>query len=102
MANANLSLTGHGASLYGNSSTIAIRQAALRVRSIVERISETQDVQESTALNTYARPELIRLMTARIRLKAARTRVLSAAELAQASARMAEGEFMEFTVRRFD
>ena len=102
MANANLSFTGHGASLYGNSSTLAIRQAALRVRSIVERISETQDVQESTALNTYARAELIRLMTARICLKAARTRVLSAAELAQASARMAEGEFMEFTIRRFE
>ena len=80
----------------------AIRQAALRISDIVERISETEDVQESIALNTYARAELVRLVAARIRLQAARTRVLSAEELALASARMAEGAFMEFTIREID
>ena len=59
-------------------------------------------MQESVALNTYARAELVRLVAARIRLQAARTRVLSAEELAQASARMAEGTFMEFTIREID
>jgi len=102
LANANLSLTGHGAAVYGNNSPQAIRQAALRIRDIVERISETEDLQESMALNTYARAELVRLVAARIRLQAARTRVLSAEELAQASARMAEGAFMEFTIREID
>ena len=102
LANANLSITGHGAAFYGNNSPAAMRQAALRIRDIVERISETEDVQESIALNTYARAELVRLVAARIRLQAARTRVLSAEELAQASARMAEGAFMEFTIREID
>jgi hypothetical protein len=102
LANANLSITGHGAAFYGNNSPAAIRQAALRIADIVERISETEDVQESVALNTYARAELVRLVAARIRLQAARTRVLSAEELAQASARMAEGAFMDFTIREIE
>ena len=102
LANANLSITGHGAAFYGNNSPTAIRQAALRVRDIVERISTTEDVQESVALNTYARAELVRLVAARIRLQASRTRALSAVELAQASARMAEGNFMNFTIEELD
>ena len=102
LANANLSITGHGAAFYGNNSPAAIRQAALRIADIVERISETEDVQESMARNTYVRAELVRLMAARIRLQAARTKPLSAAQLAQASARMAEGDFMDFTIREID
>ena len=102
LANANVSMTGHGAAFYGNNSPVAIRQAALRIRDIVERISETEDVSESMALNTYARAELVRLVAARIRLQAARTRALSAIELAQASARMAEGDFMNFTIEELD
>jgi len=102
LANANLSITGHGAAFYGNNSPAAIRQAALRIRDIVERISTTEDVQESVALNTYARAELVRLVAARIRLQATRTRVLSAEELAQASARMAESDFMNFTIEEID
>ncbi|WP_366140188.1 lytic transglycosylase domain-containing protein [uncultured Marivita sp.] len=102
LANANLSLTGHGAAFYGSNSPDAIRQAALRISDIVERISETEDVQESVALNTYARAELVRLIAARMRLKAARTRVLSAEELALASARMAEGAFMNFRIREME
>lgn len=102
LANSNLSITGHGAAFYGNNSPAAIRQAALRVRDIVERISTTEDIQESVALNTYARAELVRLVAARIRLQAARTQALSAVELAQASARMAERNFMDFTIEELD
>ena len=98
LANSNLSLTGHGTAFYGNNSPAAIRQAALRIQDIVTRIGSTEDIQESLALNTYARAELVRLMAARIRLKAARTQPLTAAQLAQAAARMAEGAFMEFTI----
>ncbi|WP_305970575.1 MULTISPECIES: lytic transglycosylase domain-containing protein [unclassified Mameliella] len=96
-ANAQLSLMGHDAAFYGNNSPAAIRQAALRIQDIVIRIGATRDIQESMALNTYARAELVRLMAARIRLKAARTQPLSAGQLAQAAARLAENEFMEFT-----
>jgi len=102
LANANLSLTGHGAAFYGSNSPTAIRQAALRIQDIVTRIGEAEDIQESMALNTYARAELVRLMAARIRLRAARSQPLSAAQLAQAAARMAEAEFMEFTLEKLD
>ncbi len=102
LANAQLSLAGHGAAFYGNNSPAAIRQAALRIQDIVTRIGTTRDIQESMALNTYARAELVRLMAARIRLKAARTRPLSAAQLAQAAARLAENEYMEFTLEDLD
>ena len=102
LANANLSFSGFGAAFYGNNSPAAIRQAALRIQDIVTRIRTTRDIQESMALNTYARAELVRLMAARIRLKAARTRPLSAAQLAQAAARLAENEFMEFTLEDLD
>ena len=102
LANAHLSLSGFGAAFYGSNSPAAIRQAALRVQDIVIRIGATQDIQESMALNTYARAELVRLMAARIRLKAARTQPLSAAQLAQAAARMVENEFMEFTLEDLD
>lgn len=102
LANANLSLTGHGAAFYGNNSPLAIQQAALRIRDIVIRIGETEDLQESMALNTYARAELVRLMAARIRLQAARTQPLSATQLQQAAARMAEQDFMEFTLEDLD
>lgn len=102
LANAHLSLSGFGAAFYGSNSPTAIRQAALRIQDIVTRIGGTEDLQESMALNTYARAELVRLMAARIRLKAARTQPLSAAQLAQAAARMAENEFMEFTLEDLD
>ncbi|RKF12250.1 lytic transglycosylase domain-containing protein [Roseovarius spongiae] len=102
LANSNLSLTGFGAAFYGSNSPAAIRQAALRIQDIVVRIGGTQDIQESMALNTYARAELVRLIAARIRLKAAQTQPLSAAQLAQAAARMAESEFMEFTLEDLD
>lgn len=97
-ANAQLSLAGHGAAFYGNNAPAAIRQAALRIQDIVTRIGKTEGIQESMALNAYARAELVRLMAARIRLKAARTQPLSAAQLARAAARLAEDEFMEFTL----
>ena len=102
LANAHLSLTGHGAAFYGNNAPVAIRQAALRVQDIVTRIGEAQDIQESLALNTYARAELVRLVAARIRLRAARTQPLSAAQLAQAAARRAEAAFMDFTLEELD
>jgi hypothetical protein len=98
LANSNLSIIGAGASFYGNSSSASITAAAMRIRNIVERIGQTQDVQEAMALNTYARAELVRLIAARTRLQAARTRPLSAAELAMAAAQLRESEFMDFTL----
>lgn len=102
LANSNLSMMGSGAAFYGSNSPTAIRQAALRVRDIVIRIGSTTDVQESMALNTYARAELVRLIAAMTRLQAARTQPLSAEQLRLAAARMQEQEFMNFTIEDLD
>ncbi len=96
LANSTMSLTSHGAGIYGDYSMISIRAAALRVQDIITRASETSDIHEAMSLNTYARAELTRLMAIRIRLKAAHTRPLSAAELAMAAAQASEQEFMHF------
>ncbi len=102
LANSNLSLTGAGAAFYGSTSPTAIRQAALRVRDIVTRISTTTDVQESIALNTYARAELVRLIAAMTRLQAARTQPLSAEQMRLAAARRQEQDFMTFIIEELD
>ena len=102
LANSNLSLTGAGAAFYGSNSPTSIRQAALRIRDIVTRISTTADVQESMALNTYARAELVRLIAAMTRLQAARTQPLSAEQMRLAAARMQEQEFMTFEIEEID
>jgi len=102
LANSNLSIMGTGAAFYGSNSPTAIRQAALRVRDIVTRIGSTSDVQESMALNTYARAELVRLIAAMTRLQAARTQPLSAEQLRLATARMQEQEFMTITIEDLD
>ena len=102
LANSNLSISGSGASFYANGSMQNIEAAALRVRNIVERIGQTQDVQESMALNTYARAELVRLVAVLTRLKAARTRPLSDAQMAMAAAQLQENQFMDFTLEELD
>jgi len=102
LANSNLSITGSGASFYANSSMQNVEAAALRIQNIVRRIGQTQDVQESFALNTYARAELVRLVSTLTRLKAVRTRPLSDAELAMAAAQLRENQFMDFTLEELD
>lgn len=102
LANSNLSFMGTGAAFYGSASPTAIRQAALRVRDIVTRVGTTADVQESMALNTYARAELVRLIAAITRLQAARTQPLSAEQMRLAAARMQEKDFMTFTIEDLD
>lgn len=102
LANSNLSITGHSASVYGSYATASVQAAALRIRDIVEQIGQTQDVQEAMALNAYARAELVRLVAARIRLQAARTEPMSAEQLALAAARLEEQQFMDFTLEELD
>ena len=102
LANSNLSLTGARAAFYGSNSPTSIRQASLRIRDIVTRISTTAAVQESMALNTYARAELVRLIAAMTRLQAARTQPLSAEQMRLAAARMQEQEFMTFEIEEID
>lgn len=96
LANASMSLSAHGAGIYGDYSLISVRAAALRLQDIITRIAETEDIHAAMSLNTYARAELARLMAIRTRLKAARTRPLSAQALAMAAAQTREQQFLHF------
>jgi hypothetical protein len=98
LANASFSLSAHGAGVYGDYSLVSVRAAALRVQDIITRIGETEDLQESIALNTYARAELARLVAIRTRIKAAHTQPLSEEQLAMAAAQAAERQYMDFTL----
>jgi len=98
MGNATYSLSSFGAATYANGSIETVKQAAVRIKDIVERIDQTSDVNEAMALNSYARAELARIMDARIRLKAAQTKPLSAEQLALAVAQAEEKKFLNFTM----
>jgi hypothetical protein len=98
LANAGFSLSAHGAGVYGDYSLVSVQAAAARVRGIITRIGETEDLHEATLLNTYARAELARLVAIRTRIKAAHTRAASEEQLAMAAARGAERQFMDFTL----
>jgi len=96
LANASMSLTAHGAGVYGDYSLVSVQAAAARIQDIITRIAETEDIHAAMFLNTYARAELVRLMAIRTRLKAARTRPLSAEALAMAAAQAREQAFLHF------
>ena len=98
LANASFSLTAHGAGVYGDYSLVSVRAAALRVQDIITRIGQTEDLHEASALTTYARAELARLVAIRTRIKAAHTRALSEEQLAMAAAQAAERQYMDFTL----
>ncbi|NVK58351.1 MAG: lytic transglycosylase domain-containing protein [Alteromonadaceae bacterium] len=102
LANSTMSMTAHGSGVYGDYSLTSVQAAAARVRSIIERIGETEDVQEAYALNTYARAELARLVAIRTRLKAAQTRALSAEQVAMAARVAQERAFMNFQTEDFE
>jgi len=102
LANSNMSMTGLGASVYGSNAMVSVREAALRLQNIVQRIGQTGDVQEAMALNTYARAELVRLIAARTRLSAAQAETMSAAEMALAAALLAENQYMDFTLEELE
>ena len=102
MANSNLSFAGANATFYGNSSMTTVQASAARLRSIVQRIGETQDVQEAMALNSYARAEVARLVANLTRLRAARNRTASAHTVALAAERQREQQYMNFDMEDLD
>ncbi|SPJ26334.1 lytic transglycosylase domain-containing protein [Palleronia abyssalis] len=102
LANSTMSMTAYGSGVYGDYSLTSVQAAAARVSAIIERIGETEDVQEAYALNTYARAELARLVAIRTRLKAAQTRALSAEQVAMAARTAQERAFMDFQMEDFE
>lgn len=102
LANSTMSMTAYGSGGYGDYSLTSVQAAAARVSAIIERIGETEDVQEAYALNTYARAELARIVAIRTRLKAAQTRALSAEQVAMAARAAQERAFMDFQMEDFE
>ncbi|SES39941.1 Transglycosylase SLT domain-containing protein [Tranquillimonas rosea] len=102
LANSTMSMTAYGSGVYGDYSLTSVQAAAARVSAIIERIGETEDVQEAYALNSYARAELARLVAIRTRLKAAQTRALSAEQVAMAARAAQERAFMDFQMEDFE
>lgn len=83
-----------GAAAYSDETFEMIRQAAVRVRAIVERIETTENVHEAMALNSYVRAESARVMALMTRLRAANSRPLSADAIRNAVEQASEREFL--------
>ncbi len=83
-----------GAAAYSEETFEMIRQAAVRVRAIVERIETTENVHEAMALNSYVRAESARVMALMTRLRAANSRPLSADAIRNAVEQASEREFL--------
>lgn len=94
LANATLSLSAHGAGVYGDYAMVSVAAAAARLRALIARIPQTRDVQDALALNAYTRAELVRILAIRARLKAARLQPLSAEALQMAAARARDRAYL--------
>lgn len=101
LSQSTMSLTAHGAGVYGDYSLTSVQAAAQRVAAIIERIDQTQDVHEAIALNTYARAELARLIAIRIRLSSAGLQPASAEQILMAARILQERQFMNMTLEDF-
>lgn len=97
LASAEQSLLGEGAALYGDGAYGLARQAAQRLKGIVQQIDGTEDAAAAMTLNTYARAELARLYAVRTRILAARALPMSAEQLAVAATQAAEQKMMDFS-----
>lgn len=98
MAGASMSMTNHGAGVYGDYSLFSITAAAQRLVGIINQIETTDSAVEALQLNTYARAELVRLTAIRTRILAAKTTALSSEQLAMVARQNEEHAFFEFTL----
>ena len=95
-AGAHTAMMSDGAMIYGDNAYEMVRQSAVRVRSIIERIGTTETPHEAMALNAYMRAETARVMVLLTRLRAANSKPLSAEALQLAVEQAAERRFLKF------
>lgn len=95
-AGAHSAMMSNGAMLYGDNAYEMVRQSAVRVRAIVERIETTETPHEAMALNAYMRAETARVMVLLTRLRAANSQPISAEAMQLAVEQAAERRFLTF------
>lgn len=95
-AGAHTAMMSDGAMIYGDNAYEMVRQSAVRVRSIIERIDTTETPHEAMALNAYMRAETARVMVLLTRLRAANSKPLSAEAIQLAVEQAAERRFLTF------
>lgn len=96
-AGANLAMSGAGSSEYGADMAKEIAAIAHRLKAIIIQMEQNQNPSQAWALNTYARAEMGRIMTLRVRVLAAQSKTVSAAALQQATAHAEERNYMNFS-----
>jgi hypothetical protein len=96
-AGANLAMMGDGASAYGGNMAQEIAAIAHRLKAILSQMEQNQNPTQAWALNSYARAEMARIMTLRVRVLAANTKTVSAEALQQAAAHTEERNYMTFS-----
>jgi hypothetical protein len=98
MALAEYSNAADASTHHAAASFMAAMQSTQRLRQIVEAIDSQPDAKAAMELNTYARIELARIITMRMRLMAARSKFQSAATQQMAADRLSERQFMAMEV----
>ena len=96
-AGANLAMMGDAASVYGGNMAQEIAAIAHRLKAILSQMEQNQNPTQAWALNSYARAEMARIMTLRVRVLAANTKTVSAEALQQAAAHAEERNYMTFS-----
>ena len=95
-AGAHTAMMSDGAMLYGDNAYEMVRQSAVRVRAIIERIEATDTPHEAMALNAYMRAETARVMVLLTRLRAANSQPISAEAMQFAAEQASERRFLRF------
>lgn len=96
-AGANLAMMGDGASAYGANMAQEIAAIAHRLKAIISQMEQNQNPTQAWVLNSYARAEMARIMTLRVRVLAANNKTVSAEALQQAAAHAEERKYMTFS-----
>ena len=96
-AGANLAMMGDAASVYGGNMAQEIAAIAHRLKAILSQMEQNQNPTQAWALNSYARAEMARIMTLRVRVLAANTKTVTAEALQQAAAHTEERNYMTFS-----
>ncbi|MCY1741004.1 lytic transglycosylase domain-containing protein [Ensifer sp. SL37] len=96
-AGANLAMTGDATSGYGSNTASEIAAIAHRLKAIIGKMEQNENPTQAWALNTYARAEMARIMTLRVRVLAAQTKQFSAEALNEATAQAVERQYMQFS-----
>lgn len=98
-AGANLAFASDAAMEYGDASAQTIALIAKRLKDIMLQMKANENPTKAWVLNTYARAEMVRIMSLRMRMLAVETRQVSAEALQEAADHAEEKAFFNFTGR---